>query len=182
LARLASDQQRVWRWNWKWVAAFAAACVVIALLVAPHEKRGLIEVGTKAPDGSITGTSSTAASTGAGEVRPKRNLASSLPPRELSSRKHTQPRVLQLRSGQAINPVPHDDQQTHSAVAVVKQPVFPAPSPLSEQEKLLFAYLRRTPYQELVQNSKPDEPKVENEINQVTPEQEKSLNKNSNSR
>ena len=40
----------------------------------------------------------------------------------------------------------------------VRQQVFPSPSPLSEQEKLLLRYLSRTPREELVAQSHPDPP------------------------
>jgi hypothetical protein len=54
--------------------------------------------------------------------------------------------------------------------ASLKQAVFPAPSPLTDQEKLLFAYLRRTDPQEIAANAKPDdEPVLENQLNQVRP-------------
>jgi hypothetical protein len=172
LAGLASGERAV-KWDWRWAVAFAAACIVIALLVAPREKKGLLQIGTKTPEEVITGnTNSPAVITSGREARPRGNLASNLHQHQGVSHQNAQPRAA----------VPHDNVPKHPVVAVVKQPVFPAPSPLSEQEKLLFAYLRRTPYQELVQNSKPDEPKFENEINQVTPEQEKSLNRDSNSR
>jgi hypothetical protein len=41
-------------------------------------------------------------------------------------------------------------------VAEVRQEVFPSRSPLSEQEKLLFRYLERTPHEEIVAQSHVD--------------------------
>jgi hypothetical protein len=50
----------------------------------------------------------------------------------------------------------------------VRQEVFPAPSPLSEQEQLALQYLRSTPRSELVAMSQ-SEPETPQEINQVVP-------------
>jgi hypothetical protein len=156
LAGLASDERAV-KWNWRWVVAFAAACIVIALLVAPREKK-------RVPAVARTPTEKTEATTTA-----------SLPKSASVPRvRNTTNRNLRRFKTVATAPKP--------VVAVAKQPVFPAPSPLSEQEKSLFAYLRKTPYQELVQNSKPDEPRVESEINQVMPGREKFPDRDSNSR
>ena len=63
-------------------------------------------------------------------------------------------------------------QRHRDAVATVaadyRQEVFPAPSPLSEQERLAFAYLRGTPRAEVIAMSRP-EPELPQEINQVVP-------------
>ena len=48
----------------------------------------------------------------------------------------------------------------------VRQEVFPSPSPLSEQEKLLFRYLARTPRAEIIAQSHPD-PQDEGEENDL---------------
>jgi hypothetical protein len=67
-------------------------------------------------------------------------------------------------------------------VANVKQPVFPAPSPLSDQERLLFAYMRRTPANEIAANAKPDdEPTLNKQLNEVLPMQ-KNVNNNTNTK
>jgi hypothetical protein len=63
------------------------------------------------------------------------------------------------------------DQPRREVVAAarsVRQEVFPAPSPLSEQEQLALRYLRSTPRSELVAMSQP-EPEPPQEINQVVP-------------
>jgi hypothetical protein len=62
-------------------------------------------------------------------------------------------------------------QQRQKAMAIagnVRQEVFPAPGPLSEQEQLALQYLRRTPQSELVAMSRP-EPEPPQEINQAVP-------------
>lgn len=55
-----------------------------------------------------------------------------------------------------------------TAAVNARQEVFPAPSPLSEQERLAFAYLRATPRSEVIAMSRP-EPEVPHEINQAVP-------------
>jgi hypothetical protein len=41
-----------------------------------------------------------------------------------------------------------------------RPPVFPTPTPLSEQERLLLSYYSRTPREEMIAQSHPDEPPV----------------------
>jgi len=49
----------------------------------------------------------------------------------------------------------------NAALALNERPaVFPTPTPLSEQEKLLLSYLAGTPREEVVAQSHPDEPPV----------------------
>ena len=52
-------------------------------------------------------------------------------------------------------------------VSAIKQDVFPSPSPLSEQEKLLFRYLAHTPRAEIIAQSHPD-PQDEGEENDLS--------------
>jgi hypothetical protein len=62
-------------------------------------------------------------------------------------------------------------QRRHEAVAAVRdvrQEVFPAPSPLSDQERMAFAYLRGTPRSEVIAMSRP-EPDIPQEIDQALP-------------
>ncbi len=53
---------------------------------------------------------------------------------------------------------PRAAQAPTPEVAEVKQEVFPSPTPLTEQEKLLLQYLRATPRAEVVAQSHPDKP------------------------
>jgi len=56
-------------------------------------------------------------------------------------------------------------------VADVRQEVFPAPAPLSEQERFLLGYLAGTPQQEVIAQSRPERPVVdENSEGQPVPE------------
>jgi hypothetical protein len=75
-------------------------------------------------------------------------------------------------------------KKTPTAVpqAVLKQPVFPAPSALTDQEKMLFAYLRKTDVKEIAANAKPDDPPFpERQLNQVLPVQ-KNADSNTNAK
>jgi hypothetical protein len=73
---------------------------------------------------------------------------------------HTPPQesARQESTREAQPRAPHPKRSPEVQVADVRQDVFPSPSPLSEQEKLLFSYLRATPREELVAQSHPDEP------------------------
>jgi len=54
------------------------------------------------------------------------------------------------------------------ALALNERPaVFPTPTPLSEQEKLLLSYLAGTPREEVIAESHPDEPPVVGDQNQT---------------
>lgn len=65
--------------------------------------------------------------------------------------------------------VPKQRRDEGVAVAVnARQEVFPAPAPLSEQERMAFAYLRGTPRSEVIAMSRP-EPELPQEINQAIP-------------
>jgi len=62
-------------------------------------------------------------------------------------------------------------------VAGIKQSVFPSASQMTDQEKLIFAYLRRTPADEVVAQAKPDEvPDVFQQQNRVIPPGPSNLN------
>jgi hypothetical protein len=51
--------------------------------------------------------------------------------------------------------------QQNATLALSQRPaVFPTPSPLSEQERLLLQYYSRTPREEMIAQSHPDEPPV----------------------
>ena len=95
------------------------------------------------------------------------------------TKKVVKPPVPTQRPQQPAMPTPEAAPQQ---VAVVKQPVFPAPSPLSDQERLLFSYMRRTDRAEIAANAKPDVVPAlqqqinEQQINQVLPGQNSNTN------
>jgi hypothetical protein len=159
LATLSSNAQQESQWSWNrwqlWTAAAALACVVIAVLALNSQQNSVPAVVKE----FLTPKNAKTSSVATVSKRPN--------PTVRRAPKWTRPRTA-AKIPEAVT-------------AAVKQPVFPSPSPLSQQEQLLFAYLRTTPYQELVQNSKPDEPRVELELNQAIPWQDKSSDRNTNS-
>jgi len=53
-----------------------------------------------------------------------------------------------------------EPQQNATLALNQRPPVFPTPTPLSEQERLLLQYYSRTPREEVIAQSHPDEPPV----------------------
>lgn len=64
--------------------------------------------------------------------------------------------------------MPKRRREAIAAAVSIRQEVFPAPSPLSEQEQLAFAYLRATPRSEVIAMSRRDA-EIPQEIDQVVP-------------
>jgi len=63
---------------------------------------------------------------------------------------------------------PLPKQKQNATLALNERPtVFPTPTPLSEQEKLLLSYLAGTPREEVVAQSHPDEPPAVGDQNQT---------------
>jgi hypothetical protein len=132
----AAKSTATWGFRWTWaVAALATAALVIAVYVSriqTHRMEPLVATRSQ-PENSAP-------------VWPTR---SSPPPKitasHLSTRRHGTQTARLTR--------PSADQ-----VISIKQDVFPSPSPLSEQEKLLLRYLTRTPREELIAQSRPDPP------------------------
>jgi hypothetical protein len=59
---------------------------------------------------------------------------------------------------QKISHAPRRDLAMPATVADVRQEIFPSPTPLSEQERLLMRYLASTPRREVAAHSHKDEP------------------------
>src|SRR4029077_10641350 len=120
-------------WNFKWVwagAAVAAAIVVAALLIGGHRR-------TSPPERAIVQTQQPS------HRQPE--VTHSLPPEPASS------------GGQRPKSrVPSQSQD--AALARSQRPgVFPTPTPLSEQEQLLWRYFAGRPREELIAQSHADE-------------------------
>jgi hypothetical protein len=128
--------QRSSRWSlgWMWIGGIATIAAVIMLVTYLRRPQPLPvdqPITTQAPQ----------------KTNPVLELQEQkkIPALSATSHpKHVRPAVSSAR-------VPNE-------VAAVRQEVFPSPSPLSEQEKLLLRYLSRTPRQELVAQSRPDPP------------------------
>jgi hypothetical protein len=122
--------------RWLWVGAVAAAIIVAAVLM-----NGRRHVAP--PTNVVVKTSQPVLQP---EIRP------SLPA--------TGGKIANIRRRKTSAPVPAQD----ATLALNQRPaIFPTPTPLSEQEQLLLRYLARTPREEVVAQSHPDEPPVSGE-------------------
>ncbi|MFI5106075.1 MAG: hypothetical protein ACHP79_14210 [Terriglobales bacterium] len=128
-------------WNRNWIWAGAAAAAAAAILLAVYFSRP----APQAPQVVVT------------PPAPQIVAPTHTPPQESARQESTS----QESTREAQPRAPHRQRSPEVLVADVRQDVFPSPSPLSEQEKLLFSYLRATPREELVAQSHPDEPPAE---------------------
>jgi uncharacterized membrane protein YdfJ with MMPL/SSD domain len=141
---------RPWRFKWMWAgAAVAAVAAAILMLVLPRVSHRPYT----APQSNIAHTQAPAQPV----ASPDNSLA------------HTQPAppliTVQQRPSADGSSLRHGRQRSaaipveNAALPINQRPaVFPSPSPLTEQEKLLLSYYARTPREELVAQSHPDEP------------------------
>jgi len=128
-------------WNFKWVWAGAALAAVIV---------GAVLIGVKrhaAPPRTVVQTTQPAVQQ---PVVNQQVVESSVPPAfGATPAAHHRHRTLA--------PV----RRQNSTLALNQRPaVFPTPTPLSEQELLLLQYYSRTPREEVIAQSHPDEPPV----------------------
>lgn len=122
-----------WNFKWLWVGGVAAAIIVAAVLISGQHR-------VAPPTNVVIRTSQPAPQEGIQSHAPAvRNETVRIRPRK--SLAHTRPQ--------------------NATLALSERPaVFPTPTPLSEQEKLLLSYLAGTPREEVVAQSHPDEPPV----------------------
>ncbi|HET9365600.1 MAG TPA: hypothetical protein VFP71_11390 [Candidatus Angelobacter sp.] len=142
LARIqnVAEQPRARWWNtrWPWAAtAIAALVVIIALLAVRHG-------GIAPPEKVIVQTPPT-------QSQPPLQPAVQNSGQEKVAKHGAAPRKQQVEIQNASLPL---DQRPQ---------VFPTPTPLSEQEKLLMSYYARTPRDELIAQSHPEEPPLTGE-------------------
>lgn len=123
LANLAAQPERRPWWRWMWVPALAAAAVIAILIGVQMTRRTapvIVSNRTNAPP-----------------EQPAVIAKAPAPPSKIVRHKvaqHVQPRVEVARAANAQQDLP-------------KQDVFPAPVPMTEQEHLLLALIRRRPQQ-----------------------------------
>lgn len=153
------EESRSWnsRWLWAGAAVMAAAVLLIFLSTARHSRMAV----------------------------PENVAVQKQPPAQ------SQPQEQQALPAGAGNMV-HHQRQKHAPVrvenaglALSQRPsVFPTPTPLSDQERLLLSYYARTPREELIAQSHPDEPPVigDDENNVVLPDLVSVPQKSSNTR
>jgi hypothetical protein len=160
LANLATPQpeKRPWLQWWPvWGLAVAAAILLIVVISMPkhgEQIEGVKKTPTAVPQGR--------------QKAGLQQMATTMAP----------PHVLHGRRTHVTATQP----SKKPPLAVLKQPVFPAPSALTDQEKMLFAYLRKTDVMEIAANAKPDDPPFpERQLNQVLPVQ-KNADSNTNAK
>jgi hypothetical protein len=113
---------RPWRFKWMWAGAAVAAILVLALWMGRNHRT--------VPVNNVARIQPSAA--------PKRQAQQSTGAVSPQVTKH----VLQSH-------IPLRRQNAELAVGR-RPPIFPTPVPLSEQERLMFAYLAKTPRQEVI--------------------------------
>ena len=146
-AQAGEQKSSGWKRIWMWAGAAAAIVIVAAIMMMNHGAR-------KAPDAP------TIANTPQPSVIPPKN-----PPADHQ-------RVAEEPPAQKHNLLPQPQPVMASAAREeVRQEVFPTPEPPSEQEQLLLGYLAGTPQQEIIAQSKPDRPSLDETLEeQIVPE------------
>ena len=120
-----------WNFKWIWAGVVAAAIVMAAVLINGRHR--------VAPPTKVIVKVSTPA------PQPEIQPHAPATPNETAKTHRRKP--------------PAARQPQNAALALSERPaVFPTPTPLSEQEKLLLSYLAGTPREEVIAQSHPDEP------------------------
>jgi hypothetical protein len=153
-----------WEFRWTWAfAALATAALVIAVYVSriqTHRVESQVATRPQHQQMSMPGLAE----------------KSSPPPKVTAS--HPSTRRHGTQTARLTRP-------SANQVIAIKQDVFPSPSPLSEQERLLFRYLAHTPRAEIIAQSHPDpgDEGEENDLRNSRPENlTQLLQKSSNTR
>ena len=136
------------RFNRNWMAASAvaiAAVMLVAVLLMPRTQRQqpspIVATNNNAvPIGSRSNPSQPTTSGAASALNPT--------PRGKAAKGWGTPRVAAKHYASAGNSAPI--QQVAVAAAVPHLDVFPSPTPLSVQERMLLSYVRRTPREVMV--------------------------------
>ena len=122
-----------WNFKWLWAGAVAAAIVIAAVLINGRHR-------IDPPTHVIVKTS---------PAIPQPDIQ----PRAPAVRNET----VRIRPRKSFAPT----RPQNAALALNERPaVFPTPTPLSEQEKLLLSYLAGTPREQVIAQSHTDEPSV----------------------
>ena len=122
-----------WDFKWIWAGMVTAAIIVAMLLIGGRHR-------VEPPTHVIVKTN---------PAVPKPEIHPQTP----TVRNET----VRIRPRKSVAPT----RPQNAALALNERPaVFPTPTPLSEQEKLLLSYLAGTPREEVIAESHPDEPPV----------------------
>jgi hypothetical protein len=122
-----------WNFKWVWAGMVAAAIIVVAVLISGRHQ-------IAPPTNNVVKNTQPA-------PQPEIQRHAAIAPEQVGKIHRRKP------------PVPTRPQ--NETLALSERPaVFPTPTPLSEQEKLLLSYLAGTPREEVIAQSHPDEPPV----------------------
>ncbi len=128
------ESQGWWNFKWLWAGAVAAVIIVAAVLISGRHR-------VEPPTHVIVKTSPAVPQP---EIQPHAPVKNN----ETAGIHHRKPSTVPTR-------------RQNATLALNERPaVFPTPTPLSEQEKLLLSYLAGTPREEMIAQSHPDEPPV----------------------
>jgi hypothetical protein len=132
-----------WNFKWLWAGVVAVAIIVAAVLVNGRHR-------IEPPTHVIVKTNPAVQQPVIKEPNAQQRAVQSSVPAVVGSE-----RVIHRHK--TLTPVP-----LHNATLALSQrpAVFPTPTPLSEQERLLLSYYSRTPREEMIAQSHPDEPPV----------------------
>jgi hypothetical protein len=120
-----------WNFKWLWAGAVAAVIIIAAVLISGRHR-------VEPPTNVIVKTNQPA-------PQPE------IQPHTPAVRNET----VRIRPRKSLAPT----RPQNAALALNERPaVFPTPTPLSEQEKLLLSYVAGTPREEVIAQSHPDEP------------------------
>ena len=136
----AAVRRAPWRFIWIWAGASTVAALVILLFVVYLSQKKMQPAALPVASRSLDR-----------KAPPPQTPRQTAPPVILS--KETPHRTLHRTLPRTTIARP---AHPSGEVAEVRQEVFPSRSPLSEQEKLLFRYLERTPHEEIVAQSHVD--------------------------
>lgn len=138
LANVKEQAAQKTRWGFRWTWGVAALATVGLIMMAIYVSR--VQPHHEEPQA-------------AAHPHQPTNSAPALQTKSLTTPKVTAPSTRRQRT-QIARVLPPAANQ----MIAVRQEVFPSPSPLSEQEKLLLRYVTRTPREELIAQSRPDPP------------------------
>jgi hypothetical protein len=133
-----------WNFKWLWAGMVAAAIIVAAVLINGRHR-------VEPPKNVIVRASPAVPQPANKEPNAQQPAVQSSVPALVGSE-----RVIHRHK-----PSTAPAAQRNATLALSKRPaVFPTPTPLSEQEKLLLSYVASTPRDEMIAQSHPDEPPV----------------------
>ena len=141
----AAVRRAPWRFIWIWAGASTVAALVVLLFVVYLSQKKMQPAALPVASRSLDR-----------KAPPPQTPRQTAPP-VILSKETPLPRTLPGTLPRTL-PRTTTARPAHQSgeVAGVRQEVFPSRSPLSEQEKLLFRYLERTPHEEIVAQSHVD--------------------------